>query len=105
MTDETGTLMQWLQDSFGWMAWTWVTGGFFLTILGLLVIMTVWEVLAPTVERKGFLPITTTRGDRFFIGLLSAAFIHLAWLGLVGTPVIGALVIAAVWMLVLLRYG
>ncbi len=30
---------------------------------------------------KGFLPISTTRGDRFFIGLLSAAYIHLVVVG------------------------
>ena len=30
------------------------------------------------------LRIPTTRGDRLFISLLGAAFIHLAWLGLIG---------------------
>ena len=45
----------------------------------MLVGMTVWEIRSPTVERKGFLPIATTRGDRLFIGLLSAAYINLAW--------------------------
>ncbi len=38
----------------------------------------------PTRLRKGFLPIATTRGDRLFIGLLSAAYINLAWVGLAG---------------------
>jgi predicted small integral membrane protein len=32
----------------------------------------------------GALRIPTTRGDRLFISLLGSAFIHLAWLGLVG---------------------
>ena len=102
---ESGTLADWLEHSFGWMAWTWVTGTFFLTILGLLVVMTVRELAMPTVQRKGFLPISTTRGDRFFIGLLSSAFIHLAWLGLVGAGLTWALAICAAWMVVLLRYG
>jgi hypothetical protein len=31
--------------------------------------------------RKGFLPMATTRGDRLFIGLLSAAYINLALVG------------------------
>ena len=35
---------------------------------------------APTIERRGFLPMATTRGDRLFIGLLGAAWIHLGWL-------------------------
>ena len=39
---------------------------------------------SPTVERKGFLPIRTTRGDRLFIGLLAAAWVNLAFLGLGG---------------------
>ena len=41
----------------------------------------------PTVERKGLLPMATTRGDRLFIGLLGAAFIHLGWLGFTELPV------------------
>lgn len=44
--------------------------------------MTVWELRSPTHERKGFLPIPTTRGDRLFIGLLTAAYINLAWLAI-----------------------
>ncbi|MCS6763770.1 MAG: DUF2160 domain-containing protein [Candidatus Protistobacter heckmanni] len=48
----------------------------------MLIGMTVWELRSPTVERKGFLPIPTMRGDRLFIGLLSAAYINLAWVGL-----------------------
>ena len=42
--------------------------------------MTAWELAQPTVERRGFLPMATTRGDRLFIGLLGAAWIHLGWL-------------------------
>ena len=88
-----------------WMAWTSVTAGFFLTIVLLLAGMTVWELVRPTRERRGLLPITTTRGDRFFIGLLGSAFIHLFWLGLTPWPVWGALLIAVAWMATMLRYG
>jgi predicted small integral membrane protein len=35
-------------------------------------------------HRRGFLPIATTRGDRLFIGLLTAAYINLAFVGLAG---------------------
>jgi len=45
----------------------------------MLIGMTIWELKSPTVERKGFLPIVTTRGDRLFIGLLSAAYVNLAF--------------------------
>jgi len=44
--------------------------------------MTVWELRSPTVLRKGFLPMATTRGDRLFIGLLTAAWLNLAFVGL-----------------------
>ncbi len=63
-----------------WMAWTWPTALFFVGIFSMLGVMLVWERRSPTRERKGFLPITTTRGDRLFIGLLAAAFVHLGWL-------------------------
>ena len=67
----------------GWMAWTWETATFFLVIAGLLVAMTVWEVLSPGgAPRDGILGLRTTRGDRLFIGLLSAGYINLIWLGL-----------------------
>jgi len=88
-----------------WMAWTPVTAAFFVTIALLLAGMTVWEVLQPTVPRKGFLPIMTTRGDRFFVGLLSGAWLHLAWLGLTDLSLWFPLAALVVWMGVLLRWG
>ena len=48
---------------FDWMAWTTPVAVFFTCIALMLVGMTVWEIKCPTVERKGFLPISTTRGD------------------------------------------
>ena len=64
---------------FEWMAWTLPVAVFFISIVGMLIGMTVWELKSPTVERRGFLPIATTRGDRLFIGLLSAAWLNLAF--------------------------
>lgn len=69
---------------FEWMAWTTPVAVFFISIALLLVGMTVWEMKSPTVMRKGFLPLETTRGDRLFIGLLCAAYVNLAFLGLSG---------------------
>jgi predicted small integral membrane protein len=69
---------------FEWMAWTLPVAVFFTTIVLMLVAMTVWEIKLPTIARKGFLPIATTRGDRLFIGLLSAAYVNLAFVGLSG---------------------
>ena len=51
----------------------------------LLVGMTVWQIVAPSPERRGFLPIPTTPGDRLFVGLPASAYMHLAWIGLVGS--------------------
>lgn len=67
---------------FDWMAWTTPVAVFFGCIVLMLIGMTVWELKSPTILRKGWLPIATTRGDRLFIGLLAAAYVNLAWVGL-----------------------
>ena len=67
---------------FEWMAWTLPVAVFFCSIVLMLIGMTVWELKSPTVMRKGFLPIATTRGDRLFIGLLSAAYVNLAFVAM-----------------------
>jgi predicted small integral membrane protein len=67
---------------FGWMVWTTPVAIFFTCIVVMLAGMTLWELKSPTLERKGFLPISTTRGDRLFIGLLGAAYLNLMFVGL-----------------------
>ena len=70
-----------------WMAWTWPTALFFVTIAFFLCCMTIWELKSPGGgPRRGILTLETTRGDRLFISLLGSAFIHLAWLGLTDQP-------------------
>ena len=69
---------------FDWMAWTTPVAVFFTCIVLMLIGMTVWEIKSPTTLRKGFLPLETTRGDRLFIGLLSAAYVNLIFLGISG---------------------
>lgn len=69
---------------FSWMVWTTPVAIFFAAIGVLLAGMTVWEVVSPSVLRKGFLPMVTSRGDRLFIGLNAAAWINLIWIGLGG---------------------
>ena len=73
-----------------WMAWTCPTAAFFASVLVAIAVMTLLELRRPTVERSGWLPIRTTRGDRFFIGLLGGAFIHILWLAVTDLPVAGA---------------
>ena len=69
---------------FEWMAWTTPVAVFFCCIVLMLLGMTVWELKSPTVQRRGFLPLETTRGDRLFIGLLSAAYVNLIFVGISG---------------------
>ena len=101
---------------FNWMAWTLPVAVFFTCIVLMLIGMTVWELRSPTVERRGFLPISTTRGDRLFIGLLGAAYINLAfvglseklmfWLSLDSEPSVWvSFVLSMVWLVVILRKG
>ena len=67
---------------FDWMVWTTPVAVFFTCIALMLVGMTVWELKSPTVARKGFLPIVTTRGDRLFMGLMAAAWVNLAFVAI-----------------------
>jgi predicted small integral membrane protein len=87
------------------MAWTAPTAIFFAALATALIFLTVLEVLRPTVRERGFLPMATTRGDRFFISLLSAAFIHLLWLGFLDEGLLIASTIAALWAALLMRWG
>src|SRR5262245_19177806 len=65
---------------FEWMAWTLPVAIFFTCIVLMLIGMTVWEIRSPTTSRRGWLPMETTRGDRLFVGLLSAAYVNLAFM-------------------------
>jgi predicted small integral membrane protein len=89
----------------GWMAWTWQTAAFFGVIALLLVIMAIWEWRVPGGgPRRGVLGLRTTRGDRLFISLLSAGYLHLLWLALVPVPVWGATIASVVLALLIFRF-
>ena len=88
-----------------WMAWTPVTAAFFIVIAVILVGMTFWEIVSPAVERRGFLPISTTRGDRLFIGLLGSAYIYIAWLGLSGINLWFALPVVVIFLIIVMIFG
>ncbi len=89
-----------------WMAWTWQTAMFFVFIAAALSAMTVWEWRVPGgAPRRGILGLNTTRGDRLFISLLGSAYIHLAWLGLFGPPLIlGAIVVSVIYAVAVFRW-
>ena len=99
-----------------WMYWTPPVAVFFIVVVLMLAGMTVWEIKSPTVARKGFLPLVTTRGDRLFIGLLGAAYINLMFVGLSGwlASELGLLeepsiwwgtTLSAVWLVLVMRKG
>lgn len=88
-----------------WMSWTQPVAIFFICIAALLSGMTLLEIVWPTVSRRGFLPIATTRGDRLFISLLTAAYINLAWIGLSDMNQWGAAALAAVVSGIILKWA
>ncbi len=101
---------------FEWMAWTLPVAVFFASIVLMLAGMTAWELRSPTVLRKGWLPMATTRGDRLFMGLLVAAYANLAfvavsekmvgWFGLEQEPSIWiSFVVSMLLLALIMRKG
>ena len=89
----------------GWMAWSFPTAMFFLTIFLLIALMAVWEYARPGgAPRVGILRFETTRGDRLFVSLLGSAFLQLAWLGLVGSSLWWALALSVVYAIGVFRF-
>ncbi|WP_424627466.1 DUF2160 domain-containing protein [Bradyrhizobium sp. SYSU BS000235] len=78
-------------ENIAWMAWTLPTAIFFGLLAATLATMTWLAVRYPEAERVGILKIPTTRGDRLFISLITAAVIHLLWIGFVGAGSIATL--------------
>jgi hypothetical protein len=52
--------------SFEWMYWTVPTAIFFITIFLMIAGMLVWELVSPTVERRGFLMDPDHAGNALF---------------------------------------
>ena len=88
-----------------WMAWTLPTAAFFGIIFLMLIGMGVWEYFSPGGNpRVGILRIETTRGDRLFISLLGAAYIHIAWLGLFDLSLWWALALSIVYAIGVFKF-
>ncbi len=96
-----------MSASFGlqWMAWTGPTIGFFVFVAASIALMGLWEKLQPGgAPRRGILGIDTTRGDRLFITYLGSGFIHLAWLGFLGSFLWGALIVSVIYAVIVFRW-
>ncbi|WP_227368778.1 DUF2160 domain-containing protein [Halomonas sp. M20] len=88
-----------------WMAWTLPTASFFIAIALILTAMTIWQTVSPGHQRKGFLPISTTRGDRLFISLLGAGYLHLLLLALTVWPLWIATLASVAGLFIILKWG
>ena len=94
-----------LNFDLSWMAWTQPVAIFFIAIAATLVAFGVLQFVMPTYERRGFLPVPTTRGDRLFMSLLGSAYIHLIWLAFSDASLLYASVISVAYAAVMLRWG
>ena len=91
-----------IPDIIRWMYWTYPSAIFIGAIFAAIIGLSAWDTVSPGQPRKGFLPIRTTRGDRFFIGVISFLLIHLLWLAIFQTAFLWiASVIAICWFIVL----
>jgi predicted small integral membrane protein len=97
---------QWWTEGLGtWMAWTRATIAFFVFVSACIAAMGLWEYVSPGGNpRHGVFSLDTTRGDRLFISLLGSAFIFIAWLFFVGTPLWWPLLICLAWAVFVFRY-
>jgi len=88
-----------------WMYWTKPTAIFFSGIFLIIAAMTVWQTLAPSIPRRGFLPLITTPGTRLFVGIITAIFVHLAWIGLTDLSLWIVFPFAVGWIAVVMIWG
>jgi len=99
-------MIEWIATNTSWMYWTWPSGlaigGLFFAIF----LMGIWDAASPAIPRKGFFPIKTTRGDRFFIGIISMIAIFLIWLALAGAAALWVpLLLSIAWFAIEGRWG
>jgi predicted small integral membrane protein len=99
-------MIDWLVQTVGWMFWTVPSTIFILSIFGAVAYLIVLSHFRPNIDRKGFLPIETGRGDRLFIGVLSNIVFFLLWLGFVGDNfLIVATIIVVIWFFIVNKWG
>ena len=97
--------MDYLGEHLAWMAWTWQTMIFFASIAGCLVVLTFLAVLRPETPRVGILRFATTRGDRFFVSLILAAFIFLLFIKIGGDNPLYPSAVALIMAALMLRFA
>lgn len=88
-----------------WMVWTAPTALVFAGLALLLCGMAVWARISPPVARRGFLRIETDRGDRLYIGLISAAVVLALWIAVTDLSMWAALGVALLVVVVIGMWG
>jgi predicted small integral membrane protein len=89
-----------------WMCWTWQSAVGFGILGTILLTMTIWDVLKPSVPRRGIMPFATTRGDRLFLSIVIFLLIHFTWLALWPTFIVAwPLVLALIMTILVMRWA
>lgn len=99
-------MLELLGRSVAWMLWSPYSAAFFGVIAVVVVGMNLWNRRSPSISRKGFLPIATTRGERVFLCGIVSFGIHILWVALFSLPHIwGASIISAVVFASMAKWG
>jgi len=87
------------------MTWTTPTAAVFIGLGVLLCAMAAWAHISPPVARRGLLRMETDRGDRLYIGLISAAVFLVAWIAFTHLSMLLALAFALLLVGVIGKWG
>jgi predicted small integral membrane protein len=88
------------------MYWSWQSGLFFFLIFAAVAFLGFMHNFSPNIDRKGFLPMETGRGDRLFIGVYSTFVIFLlSFIVFSGNFLIGTAIVSVVWFIVEFKWG
>ncbi|HIA47726.1 MAG TPA: hypothetical protein EYN96_07095 [Candidatus Hydrogenedentes bacterium] len=99
-------MADWFEVNLWWMYWTVPSAVMFAGLFLTIGVLGVRDYFVPSYARKGFLPLSTTRGDRLFIGILIIIAIHVGWiLVFEATALYGATALAAAVFACVARWG
>jgi len=91
---------------FEWMYWTTYTVTAISFLFLLILVLALFDIKKKSVARKGFLPISTTRGDRVFISAVVSIAIGLIWLATLGEVYLEILLIIFILVsIIILKFG
>ncbi len=88
-----------------WMVWTLPVAIVFIAAFVLIIGLTIWGHYSPPKIHKGFLRITTDRGDRVYISYISFAAFMVLWIALVEGMLYTGVGIGAVLSAIILKWG